>query len=50
MALLGFPQLLLFDEITGSVDPEGKRRILNLIKSYSSDLGGTVLIASHDIT
>lgn len=49
MALLGFPKLLLFDEITGSVDPQGKRRILSLIKSYSTDLGGTVLMASHDI-
>jgi ABC-2 type transport system ATP-binding protein len=49
VALLGFPKLLLFDEVTGGVDPEGRRRILNLIKSYSSELGGTVLMVSHDI-
>jgi ABC-type multidrug transport system ATPase subunit len=49
VALLGFPRLLLFDEVTGGVDPEGRRRILNLIKSYSSELGGTVLMVSHDI-
>lgn len=49
MAFLGFPRLLLFDEVTGSVDPEGRKRILNLIKSYSNDLEGTVIISSHDI-
>lgn len=49
LALLGFPSLLIFDEVTGGVDQEGRRKILNLIKCYSSELKGTVLMVSHNI-
>jgi ABC-type multidrug transport system ATPase subunit len=36
IALLGFPKILLFDEVTGNVDLEGRRRINYLIKSYTT--------------
>jgi ABC-type multidrug transport system ATPase subunit len=34
-ALIGFPKVLLFDEITDGVDVDGRRKMMTLLKAYS---------------
>jgi cell division transport system ATP-binding protein len=43
------PPVLLADEPTGNLDPELSADIMNLFGQFSQ-VGVTVLIASHDIT
>jgi ABC-2 type transport system ATP-binding protein len=45
-ALLGDPQILLFDEPVNGLDPEGVRWIRALLKSLAAE-GRTVLVSSH---
>ena len=45
-ALLGDPQILLFDEPINGLDPEGVRWIRVLLKSLAAE-GRTVLVSSH---
>ncbi|MGB6456792.1 MAG: ATP-binding cassette domain-containing protein [Streptosporangiaceae bacterium] len=45
-ALLGDPQILMFDEPVNGLDPEGIVWIRTLIKSLAAD-GRTVLVSSH---
>lgn len=41
------PQLIILDEPTLGIDPEGTHELLELIKSLAKDDGRTVLISSH---
>lgn len=45
-ALARKPQLMLADEPTGSLDPEGARGVLELLSSFHGT-GGTVLLVTH---
>ncbi|HVD13176.1 MAG TPA: ATP-binding cassette domain-containing protein [Actinomycetota bacterium] len=45
-ALLGDPPVLLFDEPTGGLDPEGIRWIRGLLRSLAAE-GRAVLVSSH---
>jgi ABC-2 type transport system ATP-binding protein len=45
-ALLGRPQILLFDEPVNGLDPEGILWIRNFMKQLAAD-GSTVLVSSH---
>ncbi|WP_406404943.1 ATP-binding cassette domain-containing protein [Streptomyces sp. NBC_00879] len=45
-ALLGDPQILLFDEPVNGLDPEGVRWIRNLMKGLAAE-GRTVFVSSH---
>ncbi|MBK8025067.1 MAG: ABC transporter ATP-binding protein [Chloroflexi bacterium] len=46
MALLHNPELLVLDEPTNGMDPEGMRHVRNLIRSLA-DNGTTVFLSSH---
>ena len=41
------PQVLLLDEPTSHLDPKGTREILNIVKQLNSDLGITIVLATH---
>lgn len=45
-ALLGEPQLLVLDEPTNGLDPQGIREMRGLLRSLAAD-GPTVLVSSH---
>ncbi|KRL00509.1 ABC transporter ATP-binding protein [Liquorilactobacillus capillatus] len=47
MALIKFPKLLILDEPTNGLDPEGMHQMRELIKSLPTKYGITVLISSH---
>lgn len=47
MALLGRPSLLILDEPTNGLDPEGFREIRALLRHLASERGITVLLSSH---
>jgi ABC-type multidrug transport system ATPase subunit len=47
IALLHDPQLIILDEPTNGLDPQGIADIRQLIKSLSKDEGKTVLVSSH---
>ena len=46
-ALLGRPRLLILDEPTNGLDPEGIREMRDLIRSLPKTTGATVLVSSH---
>lgn len=46
-AMLGDPRLLVLDEPTNGLDPEGSREIWTLLRRLVSERGITVLISSH---
>jgi len=47
IALLHDPQLIILDEPTNGLDPQGIADIRQLIQSLSKDQGKTVLVSSH---
>ena len=47
MALLGRPRLLILDEPTNGMDPEGTQEILTFLREKIKDDGLTVFISSH---
>jgi ABC-type multidrug transport system ATPase subunit len=47
IALIHEPQLIILDEPTNGLDPQGIADIRNLIKQLSTQQGKTVLISSH---
>lgn len=49
-ALLGRPNVLLFDEPTASLDELTEERIYELLHSLQKDKGMTVLLVSHDLS
>ncbi len=46
-ALLGHPRLLILDEPTNGLDPEGTREILSFLRTKVKEEGLTVFISSH---
>ena len=48
-ALLGNPQVLLFDEPTTGIDIGGEETIYNLLRKLRDEHGITVIFISHDI-
>jgi zinc transport system ATP-binding protein len=49
-ALLGVPNVLLFDEPTASLDELSEERIYELLHSLQQQKGMTVLLVSHDLS
>lgn len=49
-ALLGRPDVLLFDEPTASLDELTEERVYELLHSLQSDKGMTVILVSHDLS
>ena len=49
-ALLGDPDVLLFDEPTADIDISGQESIYSLIRHLQKDLGLTVILISHDLS
>ena len=47
-ALLGDPDIVLFDEPTASMDEPGEEQIYDLMKRLQEELGLTVVVVSHD--
>ena len=43
------PEVLILDEPTAGLDPRGRDKILNMIKSYRESTGSTVLLVSHSM-
>lgn len=43
------PEVMVLDEPTAGLDPEGKQRILRLIYRLNKQLGITIVIATHDV-
>ena len=46
-ALIKDPEVLILDEPTVNIDPEGVRELLDLVQRLRSDFGITVVLASH---
>jgi ABC-2 type transport system ATP-binding protein len=46
-ALLHKPDLIILDEPTNGLDPQGQKEVRDLLKSLSNDLNITILISSH---
>jgi len=49
-ALLGEPNVLLFDEPTASLDELTEERIYDLIQSLQANKGMTIILVSHDLS
>ncbi|HJV48861.1 MAG TPA: ABC transporter ATP-binding protein [Geothrix sp.] len=47
LALIGSPRLLILDEPTNGLDPEGIREIRDLIRKVPLEIGATVFLSSH---
>jgi zinc transport system ATP-binding protein len=48
-AVLGEPDVLLFDEPTADIDIAGQESIYNMLYHLQTDLGLTVILVSHDL-
>lgn len=48
-ALLGKPELIVFDEPTQGVDMEGQKELYDLIFRLNSSLNSSVILISHDL-
>ena len=47
MALIKFPKILILDEPTNGLDPDGIHQMRQLIRSLPQKFNMTVLISSH---
>ena len=47
MALIGNPEVILLDEPTNSLDPQGIMEIRNLILKVNAERGVTIIVSSH---
>jgi len=47
LAIVGRPELVLLDEPTNGLDPQGMKEVRDLIKRLSADLSLTVFLSSH---
>lgn len=43
------PEVLMLDEPTAGLDPEGKEQILELLRKFHEDSGKTVIMVSHNM-
>lgn len=48
IALLGKPKLLIMDEPSAALDLAGKYKIREYMKSFTSQLGYSIIVVSHD--
>jgi len=46
-ALIGNPKVVFADEPTASLDDENGRKVINLLRSYCSKSGATLVLVSH---
>ena len=46
-ALLGNPEILIFDEPTNGLDPQGIMDIRNLMQKINEECGTTIIVSSH---
>lgn len=46
-SLIGNPEILILDEPTASLDPEGRVYVMDLIQNMSRDTSQTVIVSSH---
>lgn len=44
-----FPEVLILDEPTAGLDPEGRNEIFSMIENYRKSTGATVIIVSHSM-
>ena len=49
IVLSGKPKFLVLDEPTRGLDYHSKSHLISILKDYVAKLGGTVLIATHDV-
>jgi ABC-type multidrug transport system ATPase subunit len=49
LAFIGSPSILLLDEVTSGMEPEGQRKALNLVRKYCKERGAAVVMATHNI-
>lgn len=47
VALLGSPDILILDEPTNGLDPQGISDIRNMVKRFRDEFGMTVIVSSH---
>ena len=47
-ALINNPQIILADEPTGNLDPENKRKIMNILFNYVQKYESTLVTVTHD--
>ena len=47
-ALVNTPQIIMADEPTGNLDPENKRKIMNILFDYVKMFGSTLIAVTHD--
>ncbi len=48
LALIGMPEIVVLDELTTGVDPEGRREVWQLVEGFK-DQGITFILVSHDL-
>ncbi len=48
-ALINRPRMLLLDEPTASLDPDTADRVRTYLQNYASEVGATILLASHNM-
>lgn len=46
-AMLGNPELLIFDEPTNGLDPQGIKDVRNMIQKVNEEYGTTIIVSSH---
>lgn len=47
-AIVNEPKLIICDEPTGNLDPETSKEVMKVIENINSELGSTIIMATHD--